>query len=252
MRYQFFAALILAALLTCPAYGSVTATASSAGGHAAQAVFDVVDGNLIIKVTNLSKRDATSKRDILTGIYFDTSKPMSLKYLNAGKGEKSRMLRGGDPSSLKDKWAFASGSKSLQASGSRYGLGTVSMGGLFSGVKGANFGLTSANDNASTFGKQLLKNEIVFVLTGLPRNFDPETGITGVVFQYGTKKKGSRLVGDLAASVESLAHLVNKMPPLDGTNPRTGGRDAVATPAPTALAGGLLLLGAMLARRRRG
>src|SRR5215813_954956 len=58
---------------------------------------------------------------------------------------------------------------------------------------GLQYGITSAGDNlatgnsAVTGGNALIKNSVIFTLSGLPAGFDPSTAISNVVFQYGTQ-----------------------------------------------------------------
>ena len=250
------ATLTLALALAPATYGAVSATSSSADGRAAQAVFDVVDGNLVIRLTNLSNNDVRSRRDVLTGIYFDTSGAADLNYVGAGTAEGSQVVFGPDRDNLNREWNFQDGKRALKRAGSRFALGSASIGRLFKGVGNLDFGLTSLGDDPSSGGKaltgkfSLVQNEVVLVLAGVPEGFS-ELDITKVVFQYGTKKKHPRMVGELAMSVESLADELNNMNVKSDGQSSKRGRDPVANPAPSALAGGLVLLSALAARRRR-
>jgi hypothetical protein len=57
---------------------------------------------------------------------------------------------------------------------------------------GLQYGITSAGDDTGTGNtpvtgeNALIKNSVVFTLSGLPVGFDPSASISNVVFQYGT------------------------------------------------------------------
>lgn len=250
------ATLALGLALAPASYGAVSATASSGDGRAAQAVFDVVDGNLVIRLTNLSSSDVTSRRDVLTGLYFNTSRGADLNFVGAGTGDSSQVVNGPDRADLSRQWAFGSGKKALKRAGAQFALGSAALGGLFKGVGGLNFGLTSLGDDPTSGARgvrksDLVQNEIILVLAGVPEGFDA-ADITSVVFQYGTKrKKDPRMIGELAMSVESLADELNNVNIKNDGKSSTAGKDPVVNPAPSALAGGLVLLSTLLARRRR-
>jgi MYXO-CTERM domain-containing protein len=188
---------------------------SNASGQllAASASFQTSGTNLIITLTNTSTADVTLQPDILTAVFFDVSGPL----LGLGSGSAvvpntSSVLFGGtDPGGVVGgEWGYAEGISGA-LSGATGGLVTENYGissagfGVFGGatfpgsdldpppaLNGVNYGITSAGDNpltgqsAVTGANPLIKNQVVFTLTGLPVNFDPMTSITRVFFQYGT------------------------------------------------------------------
>ena len=78
---------------------------------------------------------------------------------------------------------------------------------------GLQYGITSAGDNpaignsAVTGDNALIKYEVVFTLSGLPENFDPNTQISNVLFQYGTSASEPSVPGHPVPEPGTLALL---------------------------------------------
>lgn len=254
MKSQLCIAVAVALLTTGQAFAAVSATVSS-GDKSAQAVFDrTADGRMVIRVSNLSGSDLTRPRDLLTAVYFDTDQSLSLNYVGTATREGSHVVNGADRVNISSEWTLSGRKKLRRQTGAMFGLGAANLGGFFKGVGNIDFGLTSAGDDPDTGGKKLrnratVQNEIIIVLSGLPEDFDPTTDITEVMFQFGGKKKGMRLVGELAASVEELDTEANRVS--QGPAAASLKSDPVASPSPSALVGGLVLMGLLAARRRR-
>jgi hypothetical protein len=102
-------------------------------------------------------------------------------------------------------WAFTYDSSIPSIFGkSPYGIGSAGFGifgaANFGGpnledplaVNGLNYGILSAGDNTATGnaevtgGVPLIKNQVIFTLSGIPFSFDPQTSINNVDFVYGT------------------------------------------------------------------
>lgn len=178
----------------------------SSGSLAASVTFDTSGTDLLVTLTNTSTADALVPVDILTGVFFDIAgSPLALTRTSAVVPAGSSVFYGStDPGGVVGgEWAYRSG---LAGPGGRAygissaGLGLFGPGDLFPGTdlqppaspNGLEYGITSAGDNlatgnaAVTGSNALIKNQVVFTLSGLPAGFNPSTGILNVLFQYGT------------------------------------------------------------------
>ncbi|GJQ30105.1 MAG: hypothetical protein HBSAPP03_19890 [Phycisphaerae bacterium] len=216
--------------LSSMAGASVSFNATDGAGRSATAEFDVQGGQLVVTLTNDASMDVLIPVHVLTCLFFEYSggslslTPVSAQ-LNAGSVVFFGSNGGGN---VGGEWAYVGGA--VWPEGSGYGIGSAGLGVFgasnFNGpdldppgaVNGLNYGITTAGDNPATGNAQvtgnvpLIKNSVVFRLSGLPGNFNLNN-IHNVWFQYGT----------------------------DFSEPRT--------PAPGALA--LLGLGGLLISRRR-
>lgn len=204
---------------------------ATVGSLSARAEFDTAGTNLIVTLTNISAADVLIPADVLTAVFFDISGGPTLTRVSATLAPGSTVLFGPDGGGVVGgEWAYVpdTGVAGL----SKYGIGSAGFdifgpGDMFPGPNlqgpvgpdGLQYGITSAGDNPGTGnapvtgGFALIKNSVVFVLSGLPQNFDPSQSISNVQFQYGT------------------------------------GLDEPRTPEPSALA--LLMAGVLYAARRR-
>ncbi len=184
----------------------ITFTGSS-GNLAASVTFDVVLGNLVVILTNISTTDILVPSDVLTAVFFTISgnpslSPISAK-LNTGssvfydlQGQPVGGVVGGE-------WAYKNGLSGAPGSAnsgiSSSGLGLFGPGDRFPGPDleappspdGVQYGLLSAGDNTTTGNGGitgsggLIKNSVVFTFS--PAGFDlSNLSIADVSFQYGT------------------------------------------------------------------
>jgi hypothetical protein len=188
------------------ASASVASFTGSAGTRAASVSFDTSGSDLIVTLTNTSSVDAMQPTDVLTAVYFNIGGPIiSLGRVSAILGAGSVVVNGPvDPGNVVGgEWAYLGGSGSLPG-GARYGISSTGMGVFGPGDRfpgsdlesptspdGLQYGITTAGDNALTgnggiSGTGLIKNSVVFTLSGLPSGFDPSSQIGSVTFQYGT------------------------------------------------------------------
>jgi hypothetical protein len=245
------------ALISCAGVleGAVTATGIG-DGVSASATFERVGDRLVVTLTNSSSGDATGLSQVLTGVFFNTSSPVTLRAVGAVLGDGSEVQFGDAPNGqVGGEWAHAEGKKVSKRSGRSQGIGGANLGGG-SSVGKADFGLISDDDDPTTGDKHLtgrnafIQQQVSFVFEGLPEGFDPLTEITDVMFQFGTNaKRDPRLIGELAAAVASYADAVNKILPED--LPEEEVQPPAVNPAPNALLGGLALLAGLFMHRHR-
>jgi hypothetical protein len=207
--------LLVAAVTGFSAGGALAAIfTGSSGNLSASAVFEVLlDTNLeptLLKVTltNTSSFDVLVPADVLTAVFFSLSDNSTLTRESALLAAGSSVFydTDGQPAGgvVGGEWAYASG-----LSGAPYGatqgisstgVGLFGPGDRFPGADlqppaspdGLQYGILSAGDNTGTGNGGitgsggLIKNAVVFTLSGLPAGFDPSTWISKVSFQYGT------------------------------------------------------------------
>lgn len=195
-------------LASVQAYAADVTFSASQGHRAASASFQVSGNDLIVTLTNTSLVDALVPVDILTGVFFDVAgAPLSLTRVSAIVPAGSFVHNGPtDPgNSVGGEWAYLGG-LSGAPEGTDYGisstgLGLFGPGDRFPGADlqppaspdGLQYGITSAGDNLATGNSPLtsgsnalIKNQVVFTLSGLPNGFDPMAQISNVQYQYGT------------------------------------------------------------------
>lgn len=195
-----FAGLCVAAAATSAQAAAVT-FASSSGLLAASADFSVSGNNLVVQLTNTSTADVTANSQILQAIFFKVTPTVTLTPVSAQIGTGSTLIYASSQPSgglLNDFWAYKQSGISI--GGGDRGISSVGFGlfgppdtfnpGVNSQPGGQDYGILSAGDNIATtqgaLGKNpLVKNSMVFTLSGLPTNFDLGT-ISNVSFQYGT------------------------------------------------------------------
>ena len=190
------------------AVGGPVTFESSVGDRAAAVTFDTMGDQLLVTLTNTSTSDVLVPTDVLTAVFFEanTVDPLMLTPVSAVLGPASSVLFGvSEPGgSVGGEWAYVD---DLSGSGWPFGYGIGAGGfGLFSpndrfggvnlagpkSVAGLEYGLTSMGDdptsgNTPVTGKNaLIRNEVIFTLSGLPDGFDPSMEISAVRWQYGT------------------------------------------------------------------
>jgi len=182
------------------------------GALQAYARFEVVGNNLKVTLRNTLALDADRPAQILTGIYFDIEGGPTLSTLSANllPGSTTPYYSGGlctgGGGDVGCEWAYLGAPSSLPGVSQRYGISSSGLG-IFGPhhrfdttsdlVKpaepdGLQFGIlpsgwVPAGDNGGVKGTGgLIKDGVVFLLSGLPTFFDPLASISNVRFQYGT------------------------------------------------------------------
>jgi len=214
--------------LACTAFVALAATLRPASGTditfsgthptlplSASATFSASGSHLVVTLTNPSLNDVDDPTQVLTALYFEINGSL------LGLGRTSAVVPASSmllfppatpfdplPNGVGGEWEYREGMTNAPF-GQRYalnsaGLGLASTGtsGLFPGanlqgpssVDGLQYGLTSAVDDpgtgnaAVTGGNALIKNQVVFTLSGLAAGFDPSTRFSNVQWQYGTTR----------------------------------------------------------------
>jgi len=197
-------ALVSAAGATAEA-SPLFATASG-GSRSASVFFDTSGTDLIVILTNTSGFDALVPVDVMTGLFFDISgTPLSLSRTSAVVPAGHLVFNGPtDPGGvIGGEWAYLGGLVGAPF-GASYGISSAGFGffgpsDLFPGSDlqpptspdGLQYGITSAGDNPLTgnapmMSNAIVRNQVVFTLSGLPIGFDPAASISNLTFQYGT------------------------------------------------------------------
>lgn len=185
---------------------SVTHSAAE-GNLAASATFESSGGNLTITLTNTSLFDVAVPADVLTALFFDVDGgALNLTPVSAILGLTSEVLFGGsDPGGVVGgEWEWEESFSEPAPQNASYGIGSSGFNLFGSGEDfpgsnldgpespdGLQYGIVSAGDDpaagnaAVTGANPLIKNEVVFVLSGLPDGFSVAS-ISNVNWQYGT------------------------------------------------------------------
>lgn len=191
--------------------GSTPGNGGAIDDLSAEAVFSKQGNNLVITLTNDSGDDVTVPSGLLNAVFFDLMPgSLSLTPVSAVLGPTSQVFFETDDTvnpgdSVGGEWAYAEGLTGAPQD-ARYGISSAGYD-LFgpndrfntaedldspASPNGLNYGLLSAGDNPAvgnapvTGGEPLVRNQVVFTLSGLPDDFDPMTDVKNVVFQYGT------------------------------------------------------------------
>lgn len=188
----------------------------SAGSRAASATFDTSGTNLLVTLTNTSSADVLVPTDVLTGVFFNLSGDPSLGRTSAVLASGSTVFYDTQPAGgvVGGEWAYNADVSSGSLPGvnqgiSASGLGIFGPSNRFPGanladnenVGGLDYGILSAGDNPATGNGGvtrsggLIRNSVVFTLSGLPTGFNPLTSISNVFFQYGTNLSEPRIAG---------------------------------------------------------
>lgn len=201
---------VISAVALCgiaPAYADSAIFSASSANLAASAEFETSGSNLIVRLTNSSPFDVLVPADILTAVFFELNcDPLDLTPVSATLNGGSTVLFGGtDPGDVVGgEWEWEESFSGPAPHGADYGIsssgyGLFGSGEMFpgtnlqgpDGVNGLQYGITSAGDNPATGNtpvtgtNALIKNSVVFTLSGLPAGFDIDC-ITNVNWQYGT------------------------------------------------------------------
>jgi hypothetical protein len=197
---------------------AVTFTGSDSFGRAASATFDTSGTNFLVTLTNTSSADVLVPTDVLTGVFFNLSGDPSLRRTSAvlASGSTVSYDSDGQPAGgvVGGEWAYNADVSSDSLRGVNQGISASGLGifGRFNRFAGANladnenvggldYGILSAGDNPATGNGGvtgsggLIRNSVVFTLSGLPTGFNPMTSVRNVFFQYGTNLSEPRIAG---------------------------------------------------------
>ena len=204
---------LVSLLLAGPCYADFVFTASAASDNlSASAKFEGIGSELFITLTNTSQSDVLIPSEVLTAVFFKLQDSSTLTAVSALLANGSTVYFGPDGGgNVGGEWAYESGllapngaNRGISSSG--FGLfGAANFGGTnLTGpdvVNGGQYGITSAGDNMLTGnakvtgGEALIKNAVVFKLSGLSSSFQGSSStITDVSFQYGTALSDPNLV----------------------------------------------------------
>lgn len=238
----------------------------SSGNRAASAQFDVSGTNLVVTLTNTSAFDVSVPVDVLTALFFTIAGDPTLTPVSAMLASGSMVFYdpNGQPAggNVGGEWAYKDGIPSAPH-GADEGISSTGVG-LFdksnfngpelagpanNALNGLQYGILSAGDDTVTGNPAILgsggliKNSVVFTLSGLPQNFSlydqNTTKISNVSFQYGTSLTEPNITGGCTQ---------NCIPPC--TVNCGGGTQGIPEPASLGLLGlGLLAIGVL--RRRQ-
>jgi PEP-CTERM motif len=204
------ALLALTALATAASAAPYTASVS-VGTRAASATFNNLGGGILgVTLTNTSTFDVLVPVDVLTAVFFTLAGDPTLARVSALLGAGSSVFYDpdGQPAGgvVGGEWAYVDGLAGAPGGAdegiSSTGVGLFGPGDLFPGADlagpaspdGLQYGILSAGDNTATGnagvtgGGGLIKNQVVFKLSGIAAGFDPSAvgAITNISFQYGT------------------------------------------------------------------
>ena len=208
-KFLCVVAMVSALGLVARPAGAVPFTASGTGNNgellSASADFSVSGSNLTVILTNTSTADVNDPPDILTAVFFTLAGNPTLTPVSALLSGGSVVFFGPNGGgNVGGEWAYGNGLVGAPG-GANKGISSAGFGLFGSGnrfgatnlqgpaaVDGLQYGLTSAGDNTATGnapvtgGNALIKNQVTFILSGLPTGFNPSTAISNVSFQYGT------------------------------------------------------------------
>jgi hypothetical protein len=217
--FKAFVSTVLAWLVAAPAGSAAPITFTGGSGNLAATVKFDNDGagNLVVTLTNTSTVDEDTRADVLTALFFDSSVALTLTRVSAElntAGSGSEVIGNGGltrptPLGVGGEWAYKPVSGPHDTD---YGISSVDLGSLFGagdrfittdgfnlqgadspgGVDfGVEYGIVGtafnpADDAVGLAGRGVIKNSVVFKLSGISDTFDPSTIISNVWFQYGT------------------------------------------------------------------
>jgi len=179
----------------------------------AQVVFSRVDGSLVIRLSNIGKADVLRAEDVLTAVFFDLAGKPELTMVSAVISVGSYLIH---PDKMHNpivdgdvggEWAYRRVTDKVWdvPGNTSYGISTCEFDSEFTqydrfssntlmkpdNVQGVDFGLLPTSYVKGTGQQQvegnlpLIIHEVTFIFDGLPEDFDMDTGITNVWFQYG-------------------------------------------------------------------
>jgi hypothetical protein len=161
-------------------------------------------GQLVVVLTNTGVNDVLVPGNVLTAMFFDLNGVGTLTPVSAALSGGSAAFYASLPAGgVGAGWQYEDGRSGLpggQTEGlSASGFGVFGPSGNFGSpgvtLNGIDFGLLSAGDNTGTgnggitSGGPLIKDQVTFILSGLPGGFteqDLQNDLVNVAFQYGT------------------------------------------------------------------
>jgi hypothetical protein len=172
-------------------------------------------GMLAVTLTNIEMDDVLVPSQVLSGVFFNLGQELALTPLSAVVPSGSTVLfTDPSPTDVAGEWAYrsdvnvaalGSADQGIGSSGYAFGPDDIIGGPNLSGPvapDGPQYGITSAGDDPLTGnakvtagGDELIKNAVVFTLSGLPDGYEL-TGISDVWFQYGTSWDQPGFPGD--------------------------------------------------------
>ena len=211
MKTKLLVGLAILLLFATTAPAAVLDFSASSGSLSADVTFAVSGSNLIVTLTNTSTADVLNPTQVLTAVFFGSSTPLTLTPISATLAGGSTVFFGPtNGGNVGGEWAYKSGISDPSLTGS-YGISSTGLGifgpaNNFPGanlegpveVNGVEYGITSAGDDPTTGNNPvtgmnaLIKNSVIFTLSGLPGGFDPSLSIFGIQFQYGTSLNETR------------------------------------------------------------
>ncbi len=254
----------IAGTLAFPLSAAGITFVGSSGDLAASVDFEVNGTNLVVTLTNTSVADVQAPADVLTAVFFDLRDDPSLTPVSAFLGSGSVVYFGLDGGgNVGGEWAYRENLSNLPEDWSPPHFAKAARGISSTGLdwfgpddvfpspaedldwpvepNGLNYGLLSAGDDTTTGNSKvtggggnptpLIKNSVVFTLSGLPDAYNIDAAISKVVFQYGT-------------DVDAEPYIV-RMPGTTGQPPDR------SVPEPVTMLGVLLGLGGLAGYCRR-
>jgi hypothetical protein len=193
--------------LSLPSTASALLISGTSGSRSASADFSVVGGNLQVILTNTSAADVLVPTDVLTAVFFDIVGVGALTPVSALLNGSTVLYDTPQPTGgiVGGEWAYKSGLSGAPG-GATEGISSAGFGlfiaATFPGanlagnanmaLQGVDYGIVSAGDNSATGNGGvtgsggLIRNSVVFTLSGLPAGFVLDGKISNVSFQYGT------------------------------------------------------------------
>jgi hypothetical protein len=184
----------------------------SANSLGALATFDNRGTNLIVTLTNTSSADVLFPQDVLTTVFFNLSGDPILGRVSALIAPGSREIHGLPVPTggiVGGEWRYDPNvniaslptvNQSLSALGVYHPRFNFP-GPLLRPGGGVDWGLVGPGDNPATGSTQityrtgLIRNSVVFTLSGLPIDFNPATDVSNIFFQYGDYQTNFRMAG---------------------------------------------------------
>jgi hypothetical protein len=185
------------------------------------------------RLTNTSMTDVLQNPDVLTGVFFDVAGTPNLVKNSAKLADGSTVLHGaaGAGGNVGGEWGYKRNTSGLGGGVTqRYGISAVGLG-IFSpsnrfdttqnlfappsgSLNGIDYGLTSSVDDPATGASHvsgseawpLIKNGVIFQLTGLPTTFQL-SDIRNIRFQYGSSLAEPHFTGSYVPEPGTLALL---------------------------------------------
>ncbi len=190
-----------------PLFAAPIVFTGTSGSLSASASFDVSGTSLLVTLTNTSTSDVLVPADVLTAMFFTITGSPILTPVSALLGAGSTVFYDpdGQPAggNVGGEWAYKTGLSGAPL-GAASGISSTGIGlfgfSNFNGpdlepplaLDGPQYGILSSGDIESTGNGGitgsggLIKNSVVFTLSGLTAGYDLTGRISNVSFQYGT------------------------------------------------------------------